>query len=58
MTDKRRIERENKKEKIFIINILSTFITINRAPKHEDISRGHRVPHNKNAGVHARIKPY
>jgi hypothetical protein len=56
--DKRRIERENNKDSIFMINIISTFITISRVLDHEDINKGHRVPHNRNVGVRARIKSY
>jgi hypothetical protein len=55
---RRRTDREHNKDNRVMTDNISTIININRASDHEDINRGHRVPHDRNAGAHTSIKSY
>jgi hypothetical protein len=48
MNDRRRKNREYNKDNRVMTDDISTIININRASDHEDINKGHRVPHDRN----------
>jgi hypothetical protein len=56
--NRRRTDREHNKDNRVMNDNITTTININRASDHEDINRGHRVPHDRNVGACASIKPY